>query len=361
MRLAAQDLIERTQLQLAPAIRPAALIADQIYHKAQLPTLAPFTAFNDLKSGQDHFYGVSMHLDHKAVMALHKKKDVKMLIPVDGDHHVTLLLYPVEIQAPHYRLVDEVDHEYSSAKLSFYRGVVGDDPSAVASLMVFDDQLRIMISDAEGNYNIGKKEGEETYIFYNDMDLGTIPFTCESESVPAHPSGRKGMVIKEENLEKAGECVNVYVEIDNSSYINFNRSVSASESFILGAFAEVATLYDNIGIPIQVSSVRVWTTDDPYNAESNVSSALSYLANNVSSFPGDLFHLVSARNSNSFSGIGYLSCRGSGPCKATTIGTGIPFAVSQTSTSYRSYPTYSWTVAVLAHEMGHTMGAPHTH
>lgn len=365
-----QDLIERSQLQLPSTSSGISLVGQQIYHKKNLPILNPFVLNADKNKTVDDLYGVHLDIDLSVVKALHKKQEYRLDIPVDAQHSVSLLLYPFDIIAPSYFIEDAEELSYEPGHLTFYRGVVSDDPSAIATMSVSDHGIRILISDAYGNYNVGPIDDREDYIFYNDTELGDIPYTCESESIsPVETATPDGVTIKKEGTEKANECVKVYVEMDYESYTNLNngqggtqaQKIARVETFILGAFAQVATLYDNINIPVQVSGVKVWTTNDPYSAESNVGTALNYLNNNINTFPGDLFHLVSAKNSNSFSGIAYLSCRGSGPCKATTLGSNIPFAVSQTSLSYNTVPNYSWTVAVLAHEMGHNMGSPHTH
>lgn len=338
----------------------ASLVGGQIYHKSNLESITPFEYNREKTRKKSDIYAVHLSIVPSAVKALHKKQDWKLNIPVDADHKVSVLLYPVDIQAPGYYLENSKGDRLKGNRKTFYRGVVSDDPSSIVTAVVIGDQFSMMIADGQGNYNIGLQDDGQSYVFFNDQELGPMPFECQADEIDRIPGLPQGVQIKE-STEKAGECVKVYIEIDNQSYINFGRNVATAEAFITNAFAQVATVYDNSNIPLQISAVKVWTTDDPYGAESNVSTALTYLARNISSFNGDLFHLVSARNTNSYSGIAYISCRGSGPCKATTIGTGSTFGVSQTSLSFNNYPTYSWTVNVLAHEMGHNMGAPHTH
>jgi hypothetical protein len=37
------------------------------------------------------------------------------------------------------------------------------------------------------------------------------------------------------------------------------------------------------------------------------------------------------------------------------------YAYSDVNITYSSVPTYSWTVNVITHEFGHSLGSPHTH
>lgn len=65
-------------------------------------------------------------------------------------------------------------------------------------------------------------------------------------------------------------------------------------------------------------------------------------------FNGDLAHLVSFDGGG---GIAYLSV------VCSSWGTGY----SGISTWYNDVPNYSWTIEVIAHELGHNFGSPHTH
>lgn len=358
LSLFSQDLIERAQLAM-PAMNDSSpsIVADQIYMKSGLKSIRPFK-LESKHTSKDGFNAIYLSLNKSTVKSMNTNEEMQLDIPVGEGNFVSLLMYPYDIRSAGYKCTTAGDSIESKGSISFFRGAVSDDPSSSAHLTIINDKIQIVISDRYGNYNVGMLEDNSGYVFFNDMELGDMPFECGSDEGYAIVNDQSIEV--KEVKEKNGACIKVYVEVDYSSYKNFGSDVFAAESFALAAFGEVATIYANAGVPIEVSEVKVWTSDDPYNGETNVSNALNYLASNVSAFNGDLFHLISAKNSNSFGGIAFLSCRGSGPCKATTIGTGIPFAVSQTSTSYRSYPTYSWTVNVLAHEMGHNMGAPHT-
>ena len=69
------------------------------------------------------------------------------------------------------------------------------------------------------------------------------------------------------------------------------------------------------------------------------------------SFNGDVAHLVS-RGAPTGGGVAYLD---------VLCNRAYAYAYSYIYQSYNQFPTYSWTVNVIAHEMGHNLGSPHTH
>ncbi|MFK8164163.1 MAG: T9SS type A sorting domain-containing protein, partial [Lewinella sp.] len=72
--------------------------------------------------------------------------------------------------------------------------------------------------------------------------------------------------------------------------------------------------------------------------------------NTRTSFNGDLAHLIS-RGAPAGGGIAYVDA----------LCTNFNYAYSYVNSSYANVPTYSWTVNVITHEMGHNLGSYHTH
>lgn len=360
-----QDLINRIRHNIPADISYTPnIVADQIYQKNDLKKIDLFSLSSDKSTTLD---GVQLNINTKVIESLHLKDEYTVSIPVSDQYNVDLKLYPSDITSAGYTLYDAQRNEMKSSRISFYKGVVADDPRSMVQLTVTDRDIRAVIIDAHGIYNLGPMTSSDDYMFFNDTELGDLPFQCGTgtqEHIQLEDLPKMDGV----SLQKSDQCVKIHVEVDHRSYQNFGQNVQAAEQFALASFAQVAVLFEYLyenspnSIPIEVSSVRIWTEPDSYGAESSVGNALPILANavNPASFNADMVHLISAENRNSYSGIAYVSCRGSGPCKATTIGTNVPFAVSQTAMSFAGVPNYSWTINVLAHEMGHNMGAPHT-
>ncbi len=110
----------------------------------------------------------------------------------------------------------------------------------------------------------------------------------------------------------------------------------------------MATLYANESINIAISEIFVWTSPDPYSKTSSV-TALYQFKDLRPTYNGDLAHLA-ALGGNNIGGVAWLD----------VLCSNYGYAYSNISSSYQNVPTYSWTVEVMTHEMGHNLGSNHT-
>ena len=230
-----------------------------------------------------------------------------------------------------------------------YMGIVSGDPYSVVSLSIFDDHVVGLISTDEGNYVLGKIEKtRDQYILYNDKDLiPTFNNDCGTED------DGKGYTVEEltpQQNRAAGDCVRIYVEV-HEDITNDKGGVTQATDYVTGVFNQSAILYANDGITIVVSEMFVWNTTSPYTSTST-STLLSQFQANNGNFNGDLGHLVG------YAGGGGIAAGFSGICNSNPDNS---MCYSGVQASYSNVPTYSWTVMVVTHEMGHLFGSRHTH
>ncbi|WP_083926169.1 T9SS type A sorting domain-containing protein [Neolewinella persica] len=241
--------------------------------------------------------------------------------------------------------------------IAHYRGTVAGDAHSLVALSVMDGEVMGAISSAKGTFTLGKlQDGDRSsgrHMLYRDSDLLVESgSTCGVKTQPLSAKDQVLMALIANGdagqRSKSTNCVRVFLELDHSLVIE-KGGVAGAMNWMEAVWNQVATLYQNENITTQLSQVMAWTSPDPYNAV-NTSTALSIFQSTRTSFNGDLAHLIS-RGAPSGGGVAYLNA----------LCTNRNYAYSYVYNSYANVPTYSWTVNVITHEMGHNLGSYHTH
>ena len=259
-------------------------------------------------------------------------------------------LVRANIFADGFRVVDSGADGYTKTPLGLhYRGVVANDKNSLVAFSVFEDEVSGLVANEDGNYVIGKMTGKNDarHIVYNDKDLPTPDMgecATEDTNIPYAP---KDLVDLEAGQKDANNCVNLYLEADYSIFQQ-RGSVANVTSFVTGLFNQVAVLYANESLNLVLSELKVWSTQDPYNSGSS-SGNLDAFRSAVTNFNGNIAHLLSFQASG---GVAYVNVL----CSPSYA-----YGFSSINNGYNNVPTYSWSVNVFAHELGHNFGSQHTH
>jgi hypothetical protein len=234
-----------------------------------------------------------------------------------------------------------------------YRGVVKGDPNSLAAVSIFRDEVMALYStEKEGNFILGRLEEEDAlgdHILYAEKDLKEqIPFTCDTKD-----DGRPYTLdeLQEQPTGVISRCVRIYVEADYDLFVNRGSDIPSVVNFVTGFFNQSATIFANEGIPISLSELFVWTSPSPYTGTDTL-TLLTQFQSFRNSFNGDFGHLINLQN------VGGRAAGFSGFCNANIDARQ---CVSGIDNFYNNVPTYSWTIYVFTHEMGHLMGSRHTH
>lgn len=230
-----------------------------------------------------------------------------------------------------------------------YRGRIQGNTASVAGLSVFRDEVVAMASDQRGTLVMGRLENAEegTMVAYWDHDLLVEnPFQCgvEDAGITIHPDR-----LEEPSGERTTRCVKLYWEA-NYPIFQDKGSVSATTNYVTALFNQVAILYDNDGINVQLQELHVWDTPSPYTGPSS-GDFLDQFWEEMTSFNGDVAGLLSYGGGG---GIAWVDVFCYPDARYRTAYAGI-------SESFSNVPTYSWSVEVITHEHGHNFGSPHTH
>ncbi len=300
----------------------------------------------------------------KIVKNLQDSDLIRIPIPVSPTKSFNLLLYPMAIHAENYTVMTGdgiwLNDDHSISQTLSYRGIVENDPHSIAAAVYDGKDWVILVSDDLGNYNIGRSAvNDETYVLYNDRNMREIKtFECHTDQL--EPNQNYHMEWEPKNLKSAPtpQCLNLYIECDHNMYVRHGSSIAKVENYIANLISATNAVYANLSIDVRVQTLVIWTTQDPYISANSTSAMLTQFGARIqNNFNGVLAHLLSTRNLGG--GIAWLDVLCNSYNSQQSSG---PYAVSAAlNTSFASLPTYSWDVAVFAHEMGHNLGSPHTH
>ncbi len=245
------------------------------------------------------------------------------------------------VNSPKGTVTDEVDLG------KYYRGVVAGKKNSLVSISVFDGEIQGMIAIEGHNYTLGKLLGQsENYILFDETEIDKeYPNFCSTQDNNTKPLEFDRPRAETKSTDK---CVNVYFELDYDVFQN-KGSVSGATNYMTAVFNEVATLYANENLTVKISEIFVWSSPSPYSGASST-TMLNDFRSTRPNFNGDLGHLIDFRPSNG--GIAYVDVL----CNNT-----YNYAYSGIDPTYKNVPTYSWTIEVITHEIGHNLGSPHTH
>ncbi|WP_198666917.1 zinc-dependent metalloprotease [Taibaiella helva] len=234
----------------------------------------------------------------------------------------------------------------------YYRGVIKGMPQTTVAISIFENEIiGIAATPDKGNLVLGKLQAEgndNAYILYSDNKL-RAPALPPCQAI--EPLGYTEKMREYMNTAARGtadKCVKVFLECDYA--MNTNKGgVTGATNFITAVFNNLAVLYANESITTAISQVMVWTSQDPYST-TNSNTALNTFRTTRTTFNGDIAHLAALGGQN-IGGVAWVDvlCNNS-----------YRYAYSNIYSSYSTVPTYSWSVEVMTHEMGHNLGSPHT-
>lgn len=321
-----------------------------------------FTVLDAVSEIQDPKIGSILS---KATMASIRTADVNAIVannyetlelevPFQGQN-IVVELYKVEVLHESFHLETDKSENIPYQRGVHYRGIVKGDESSLVSMNFFNNELNGIISDHHvNNLVIGKLDTPgniSDYIVYSDASM-TVPNTFECY-LTDEGTGEKQPEQNSTNTTQSilsTRCVTMYFEMDYNLYMSNGSNTTTANNWMTSVFNNVQTLYSNAGITISLKTVYIWTSADPYSgATSGVHLTQFHQVRPV--FDGDVGQLISI----DAGGLGGVAAAVNGLCGTTN------YSYTDVDFTYNSVPTYSWTVEVVSHELGHVLGSPHTH
>lgn len=267
-----------------------------------------------------------------------------------------LILVKVPDDFYNYRLVTNTGEKFESdRKIKHYRGIVKNDSGSMVSISVYGNFIQGLILTDSKSYTLFTNKEEVSYLYEDNNLREKNKFACGNHyegKVHYNPeillaNHRKDL------LTKKPYCIELYLETDYGIY-EFYESISWLEFSIISLFNQLALVYAEEGVRILLSELYVWTSPDPYTG-TNVNGFLSQFQSVRTSFNGDLGQLLTFKG---FVGHGGKAAMVGGLCNSSVSNR---LSVARIQTFHNLFPTFSWSVFIMAHEFGHLLGSEHTH
>ncbi|MCE7992539.1 MAG: T9SS type A sorting domain-containing protein [Roseivirga sp.] len=320
--------------------------------------------------------------EHTAFGLLEKPKQLISLdlgTVSESRENLTLDLMLVEpsVQSPQVAFGNEEAFAASNLYGVHYRGQIrGEEGTSLAALSVFGESIFAMIYDRFGHiYKISKVPG-----------CGTHALSLESYDGPSAPycDNQIDEILKEEaktvpKIEQLDDFsfmkyVDVAIEADYSVFQAFNTpgvlALYNSDNAALAIFREVtavfnvvALLFENEGVRIRLSFLRVNDNVTGYDNTGTRSNHLNSFKNQSST--GNKGNAIMVLTRHSF-GDGTAGVTIGSLCSISPYASA-DFGISTTLTRFDPYPTpvipsvEASNITTMAHELGHVFGSPHTH
>lgn len=309
------------------------------------------TYFNSKEYVNDAMY-LSLQTESLQRIIATRPRHLQLALPTSDGQILRLNLKQEKVLSTDFQVVTEKGTREDYDKGVYYSGTVNKNTKSIAAVSIFKNMvMAVLVYDGQhyvlGHLNQDKFPIGKEYILYRENDLQIAnSFTCGTGELDFQYHDTKPTT----SHEKMAKVVKVYFEGDYRLYQDKDNSTTNVTNYITGLYNVVRVLYQNENINTEISEIFVWTSNDPYPT-SGSSVALDAFQNRLNgNYNGDLAHLLSSVNANN-GGIAYVDAL----C-APVYG----IAYSNIGRNYSEFPTYSWTVGVVTHEMGHNLGSPHT-
>ncbi len=278
---------------------------------------------------------------------------VEISLPLGAGQKMNLSLYKADIytSGANILLASDVTTPWDYDRPINYWGIVNGDAQSLASITLSRSGVAGFIYSRGKTYNLGRLEGNgNLHVLYEESDM-LLPNTMNcfaDELMNSLPEEAGSNAMAGVSALAQSNCVNMYIEVDNS-IVTGKGGVQEATDYVNGVFSQVALLYANENINWRVNELKVWNVADPYTGPSSSDYLNQFRANIGSNFNGNLAHLVGYGGGG---GVAYLN---------VVCNKSYGHGYSGINSTYNHVPQYSWTVMVIAHEIGHNLGANHTH
>lgn len=327
-------------------------------------SIAPVSLFNPAPQRPELIKGnlkeaTFLRLDHHKLLKLYSDQpaNFQLRLSLNDGKVLDITLSQREILTEEF-YVDNQDGQVLPYEPGlYYHGYCTSNPKSLAAISIFEDKVYGMIMVNGETYVLGQLDAQKfpngyEYVLYKTSDLlAPSPNSCASDELPELKDLGGVEDTQEKQMNQGCKVVKIYFEADYRMFLDNTSSESKTTDFVTAMFNVVALLYQKENLVVKISKTRVWTVADNYPSSSSTAALYSFRSKLAGQFDGNIAQLLSTVPNNN-GGVAFVGVL----CTPT-------YAVSYANIrpSFSGFPTYSWTVEVVTHELGHNLGSPHTH
>jgi hypothetical protein len=301
----------------------------------------------ELRSTQ-HFYATPLILNKLSIRKiLNEKLDSLSISLPTPDGTKILNLEKISIYVDEPKIYSECNDVFQPQSLIYSAKIEGND-SAFASVVINEDSFQSYImGDGEG-WIFGPVE-KGYHGVWHELDVkDTTQFKCfiPNERDFSIKTNKNQTISENSNKIK---YITMYFEADYDMVEKLGSSKEVIK-FVENIFAQTFLIYQKEGVNIKINRFKIWDRPSGYNFEGV--NVLYHFGNQFvnQDLPETFAQLVSLRSGF---GVAWLSTLCDIPRYRTSY-SGLDMGIS-------NFPNYSWNVTVMTHEIGHSLGSPHTH
>lgn len=193
--------------------------------------------------------------------------------------------------------------------------------------------------------------------------LPIVPIACGSDALPwLDIPPRPGPPPTTPRGNPPCRLATIAIETDQEYLADrFGGNAVAAAAYAATLTAAVSEIYErDFNVRLRIGFLRLWDAPDPWDqtdAYGQIFQFRDYWNENMQSVSRNAAQFLSARELTSANGLAYLG----GLCSA-----GFDYSLATRINGYFPYPIennhpQNWDLFLVAHELGHIVGAPHTH
>ena len=325
-------------------------------------------------------------IDYAAVVSLIQKNTTAISLVVPGInggiYTIDLAQYnPLSNDFKVNGKAGDVETPFNYTPGKYYSGVVKGIPGSIAAFSFFKNEVYGIFSiPGVGNLVLVPNsmvrpsyDYNQNYILYNDNELkiknrapkcATDQLNLDYLNNAAYKTTISTTTLNNNVYNTCNE-VNVMELGDFAFYQTEGSNLANATNYLTALFNNEAIIYRNEGIIINLKYVQINQTSDVYQTLANSSTAFlnafgDDIQNTYKTTHGcNVAMLATTMWGSNMGGVAWVQAM----CGSYSAGSHFDgTAISNIDNgALLAFPTYSWNVEVLSHEMGHNVGSRHTH